>query len=298
MARRSTLEAAIDRLYQLPPGEFVAARNALARQAGAEGAAIRQVSKPALAAWAVNQLYWHQRAVYQELVERAGDLRATHAAAARGRAADLRGAGRAHDDAVALALKRALDLLGGAGLPVTDATRQAIATTLRGLPADEPAGRLTRPIEPRGFGMLAAAGAGRVRAPGPAGREPRGLRATARPDAKRSAEQEARLASARAAEEAAVRATREAEQAVRRDQFDAARTAREAERCDRRVQQAREALDEARTALEAAEGAATAARQAHDAAQSRLAQSTDQLAEARDRETAARERTRHVARRP
>ncbi|MEP6594233.1 MAG: hypothetical protein ABJC51_11100, partial [Acidobacteriota bacterium] len=59
------LDAEIDRLYQLPPEEFTAARNALAKSAGTEAAAIRQLAKPPLAAWAVNQVYWQQRDLYQ-----------------------------------------------------------------------------------------------------------------------------------------------------------------------------------------------------------------------------------------
>ena len=42
--RRSTPQ--IDRLYQLPLDEFTAARNALAKEAGAAGAQIRTLQKP------------------------------------------------------------------------------------------------------------------------------------------------------------------------------------------------------------------------------------------------------------
>ena len=50
-------DPALDRLFQLPLDEFTAARNTLAKASGADGAAIRQLSKPPVAAWAVNQLY-------------------------------------------------------------------------------------------------------------------------------------------------------------------------------------------------------------------------------------------------
>ena len=46
-------------------------------------------------------------------------------------------------------------MLQEGGHPATDATRQAILTTLRALPSDEPAGRLTRALQPGGFEMLA-----------------------------------------------------------------------------------------------------------------------------------------------
>lgn len=288
MARRADTDAEIDRLYQLPPGEFVAARNALARTAGAGGASIRGLQKPTLPAWAVNQLYWQQRATYQDLLDRAADLRATHAAASRGRSTDLRGASRAYEVAVEQALKGTLAVLSDHGHPVTDATRQAIATTLRSLPGEEPPGRLTRQLEPRGFEMLAAAsGAGRVRTNTAAARS----RSAAPPErvsgttAERSA---ARHAAERAAQEAAARATQEAEQALRRDEFQAARAARDAERALQRVQQARDALQDAQAALDEAERAVTAATRARDAAQARVARSQDQLTAARAREDAAR----------
>ena len=50
------LDEQTDRLYQLPLDQFTAARNALAKEAGSEGASIKQLVKPPLAAWAVNQL--------------------------------------------------------------------------------------------------------------------------------------------------------------------------------------------------------------------------------------------------
>ena len=44
----------IDRLYELPLEEFTAARNALAKETG--DAALKQLKKPTVPAWAVNQL--------------------------------------------------------------------------------------------------------------------------------------------------------------------------------------------------------------------------------------------------
>ena len=58
------LETDIDQLYQLPLEEFTSARNTLARTAGADAAEVRKLAKPPLAAWAVNQLYWKRREVY------------------------------------------------------------------------------------------------------------------------------------------------------------------------------------------------------------------------------------------
>ena len=287
MARRQTLEPDVDRLYQVPLADFITARNALARGAP-DAAAIRALQKPSLPAWAVNQLYWREPDVYRALVGSAADVRATHEAAARHGPADVRSASRAHEDAVDRALKATLGLVAESGQPVTDATRQAIATTLRGLPGDEPPGRLTRPLQPRGFELLTAAAAtGRVRRPAgstASGVAPAPTAAKGRPEA-----------AARLAVTAAERATREAEQAYRRDEFEAARSARDADQRSRRARAAEDALAaaeeglrEARTARDAAVRAAASAADALENARARAARSAEQLAEARQREAAAR----------
>jgi hypothetical protein len=148
------LDGDIDHLYQLPLDQFTTARNALAKQAGTDGAQIRDLEKPAVAAWAVNQLYWHRRVAYDELIQAAEALRAAHKAVLGGRAADLRGTGQAHEKQIDQATKATLAVLADQGQPVTDATKQAIVTTLRALPVEGPPGRLTRPQQPGGFEML------------------------------------------------------------------------------------------------------------------------------------------------
>ncbi len=295
MARASTSDSGIDRLYQLPLSEFVAARNALAREAGDSG--IKTLQKPSLPAWAVNQLYWRQRSVYDEVTARAEDLRATHVATQGGKRADLRGASRDHEQAVETALKATLTLLEEEGQPVTDATKQSVATTLRGLPGDEPPGRLTRPIEPRGFDMLAAAaaaGGGKVRAAVPATKAPV-VAMPARADrkkeeAERSAERE-RIAAAREALTAATRATRIAEQAARREEFEAARATRDAEKAQQRVKDARAAVAEAQQALAAAERVAADADEARDTANERVKRARAELAQMQKQEERARRAT-------
>src|SRR5829696_6210798 len=119
MARAPKSDPEIDRLYQLPLAEFIGARNALSKAAGAGADAIRALQKPNVPAWAVNQLYWRQRKVYDALIARAEDLRATHLAAARGKGADLRGASRDHEQAVDAALRSTVSILTEDGQPVT-----------------------------------------------------------------------------------------------------------------------------------------------------------------------------------
>ena len=149
------IDTEIDRLYQLPPDEFTPARNALARTAGADAADVRRLSKPPIAAWAVNQVYWKRRDIYDALVDASTELRKIHTAILGGRRADLREASKAHEDALDAALKAALAILQEEGHPATDVTRQALLTTLRALPSEDPPGRLTRTLQPGGFEMLA-----------------------------------------------------------------------------------------------------------------------------------------------
>ena len=292
MPRAPKSDAGIDRLYQLPLSEFVAARNALAKEAG--NAEIKALQKPSVPAWAVNQLYWRHRGVYDDVTARAEDLRATHLATQRDKRADLRGASREHEQAVDAALKATLALLEEDKQPITDATKQSVATTLRGLPGDEPPGRLTRPIEPRGFDMLAAAaaaGSGKVKAAAPAAKapvvalSPRADRK--KDDAERAAERE-RVAGAREALAAATRATRIAEQAARREEFEAARAARDREKAQQRVKDAKAAVKEAQEALAAAEREAADADEAHDTANDRVKRARAELSEAQKQEEKAR----------
>jgi hypothetical protein len=302
------LESEIDRLYQLPPDEFTAARNALAKHAGADAAEVRRLARPPIAAWAVNQLFWKQRDVYDALVEASTELRQAHEAVLAGRGGDLRAAGRIHDEALDTALKAALAILKEAGHPLSDSTRQAIVTTLRALPSNEPAGRLTRVLQPGGFEMLAGLSIGGTRQPerekpAPAARAeagrakaaPRGTAAgkdqPAAPEPT-AAEKRARADAVARARESAGKADRElraAEHAAQRMEFEAARTAREAEKAVKQVGLARDALAAAQETLEAAEAAAAAAERDRAAAERRSEEAAEGVDAARRRAKAARE---------
>src|SRR5260221_12776604 len=118
MASR-TLDAEIDRLYQLPLDEFTPARNALAKGAGGEAARVRALSKPPVAAWAVNQLYWRKTQVWNALLAAAENAQRVQRAVLAGRAGDVRAAGKVHDDAVEKAGRATLALLDEAVLPAT-----------------------------------------------------------------------------------------------------------------------------------------------------------------------------------
>jgi hypothetical protein len=146
------LESPLDALFQAPLADFTTTRNALAKSAGAGGAAIRQIDKPSAAAWAVNQIYWRHRRVYDKLVRASARVRAAHALILKGKRADLAPLELQHRAAVKEASARARETLAAAGDAATAAT----------LPVAGPPGRLTRPLGPVGFdalsGLLKGAG--------------------------------------------------------------------------------------------------------------------------------------------
>ncbi|MEP7117740.1 MAG: hypothetical protein ABI880_09165 [Acidobacteriota bacterium] len=143
----------IDHLYQIGLDVFVAERNALAKRT--RDAAIKSLEKPSLPAWAVNQVYWHHRAVLDRLMQAADGMRQAHRQALAGRPADVRAAEAAHRDAVRGAVTAARQVLEGAGHPATAATLEAVTRTLEALPSPEANGRLLRPLAPTGFAALA-----------------------------------------------------------------------------------------------------------------------------------------------
>jgi hypothetical protein len=152
-----SLESNIDRLYQGPLAEFVSARTALARTlTGDEARRVKALQKPAAVAWAVNQIYWHARPVYDRLIKSGGSLRGAQISALGGRAADLSGAAAAHRKALAAAIKDAQRLAASAGVnPNADALMRTFEAVSIATKAGDPAGRLTQPVQPAGFEALA-----------------------------------------------------------------------------------------------------------------------------------------------
>src|SRR5262245_31642810 len=282
------LDTEIDQLYQLPLGEFTTARNSLARTAGADAAEVRKLAKPPIAAWAVNQLYWKRRDVYDALIEASTAVRKTHKTILGGRHADLREPAREHDEALDAALKATMTIRQEAGHPATDTTRQTVLTTLRALPTDVTPGRLTETLQPGGFEMLQglsiAGGGGVIRPkpmvkPEPPPRLEPGRKA-------RTEESRAEAAKVEALRTESAKGLREAEQNARREEFEAMRTTREAERAVRQLEKAREALEAAQKTLEGAENAADEAARQRDEAARRTKEAVRALESARTRHDA------------
>jgi L-amino acid N-acyltransferase YncA len=271
------LEAEIDRLYQLPLGEFTAARQALAKRADkGEAARVKALQKPNVAAWAVNQLYWRARPAYDRLVQTAERVRTAHRAAVSGRGGDVRDLDAAHRDAVSEAMKETLHILKREGHPASSATEQAVGRTIEALPADAAPGRLVETLEPPGFEILAGlrlVGGRDVeeRLP-PTAR--RGAAPAKQPDTGPSRTELAQL------KKAVERAVRESEAAARAAKENVAELAR----ADRALEQARKdearaeaALDQAQQALERARERTITARQEADR-QRRAAREAEGLA--------------------
>jgi hypothetical protein len=147
----------IDDLYRGPLAEFTAARNALVKaERGADASRIRKLAKPTVVAWAVNQVYWRARKIYDQLIKSGERLRKAQIAALEGKkSADLREASDAHRRAIADAVKEAERLANAAGsTPAADALMRTFeALSLAAEPPEAP-GRLTKELRPAGFEAL------------------------------------------------------------------------------------------------------------------------------------------------
>jgi len=151
MARPATDEH-LDRLYQLPLDEFTSARNALAKES--RDGAVRKLEKPNAAAWAVNQLYWRERKLYDEVIKTSGQVRTAYRQMLAGKVADVRAAEVFHAEAMRRAKQAIRGMLEEAGNNAADPVMTAVAETLDALPGAEPPGRLTKPLRRTGFEAL------------------------------------------------------------------------------------------------------------------------------------------------
>lgn len=142
----------VDQLYQLPLDEFTAARNALAKQSGDN--AIKKLEKPTLAAWAVNQLYWRERKLYDEVIKTSTQVRTAYKQMLQGKKADVRAAETFHAEAMRQAKDAVRGILEEAGNTASDAVMTPVTETLDALPTTDEPGRLIRPLRRTGFEAL------------------------------------------------------------------------------------------------------------------------------------------------
>jgi hypothetical protein len=300
----------IDGLFQLPPAEFTAARNALAgklKKAGKEEEAdrIKALPKPSLPAWAVNQLFWKHRKPFDRLIEAGERFRKAQAAQLAGKEADLRGPLDARREALSELTRLAATVLRSAGHNATPDVTRRVTTTLEALatygahPGAPPAGRLTDDIDPPGFEVLAAlvpqvgrtkrsdAEPSRVIPFQQKTRPPRTGRKKGSPEEearRREEEQKAQIAAAKAAVDEAHTGLREARKAAEQAEAElkkAAARAKETEKekaeIEKRLEKAAAAADEARHEARRVASQAEEAAQAVEDAEETLAKARREL---------------------
>jgi len=259
-------DEAVDALFELPPEEFTAARDRLAKELGDRDAAgqVKTLRRPTVPAWAVNRAVRRHRDVFEQLLEAGREVRSAQRRAASGLAG--RGFGTAIGERRRLVrelTERAVDVLEDAGRS-SASHRGAIANTFEAAAAEDAAAeavgaaRLSKELTPpSGFEILGAfevlEGAGEE-APAEE-RDPQVTRAeremekwrtrlaTAREE-RRSIEREAQETAGRVTglERDLARARREAEGAATRLE----RSAKKAEDAERRLEEAAQRLEELR----------------------------------------------------
>jgi hypothetical protein len=249
-----SVESSIDSLYQGPLASFVAARGVLARTLkGDDARRVKQLPKPTATAWAVNQVYWQSRTLYDRLMTSGKKLRSAQIDALNGRSVDLREAADGHRAAVSQAVTEASRFASQAGNHPNpdDLSRTFEALSLGVTPAGTP-GRLSTSLQPLGFEALQGVVVRDL--PEKSAPVPR----HAPPPSGRSSDESSR----QAAEEARAR-QREREEAAARRQKDAA-----IKKASAVLLRAREAEARARTEWERSKLACEAAERALAALQS------------------------------
>lgn len=282
----SDLERQIDELYQRPLSAFTSARQALAKSlsgagAKADAARVKALVKPTVVPWAVNQVYWRARSIWDRLIATGQAVRAHQLAVLSGEhggpgepggpgkpgrgAGTADGAGRGGDDvegahrrAVADAVHQAIRAAAevGAQPAVDQLTRMFEALSLVVSPAERP-GRFTERVQPAGFEALLGVtiapasphtrGGARTLTPASHGVAKRSSGSAVGLDAKTGAS--AVEAARRTAATAALADARRLEEAARRTESRATQSVHDAEL---RLKQAKAALADAQAETRAA----------------------------------------------
>lgn len=265
----------VDRLFELPPDEFTAARDELAKRVAGEGRAeesrtIKALRRPTVAAWAVNQLVRRRPEDIDELLEAGASIRRAQRKVLSGiRSDEFREASERRRRVVTGLLRRAEEILGESGR-TSAATGEAVRSTLDAASLDERSGEIVRSGRlskelppPSSFG--AVEGLGLVPAP------PAEAPSRAQPPTKRGADKEKEEArTLRAQRDEATKEAKGLEEKAAQARRAAIRTREKADRAEARAdrlrQEAEQARVEAREASKKAQQAETEATRAQDAA--------------------------------
>jgi hypothetical protein len=277
------LEREIDRLFRLPLDGFVAARNELAATLrksgrGEDAERIRELPKPSVTAWAVNQVWWTDRRTFERMLDAGEHLRDQQRASLKGKAVNLRDAVEARQRAIGEVVSRAAAIMGGDD-GISAPMQQRIAATCDVLatsdvPEGTVLGRLVQDLQPAGFAALTGF---LPQLPGRAARETRGPKEAATVTPFRAREPSDAGAGARAGETA-----RQKEETALRARAAALAQAQDA------LAEAEAALRDADRELAARRTAQEKSERAYAATQARLADLERQLGEARTDEANAR----------
>lgn len=162
------LDARIGALYALPLSEFTAERNALVKtlKGNPAAATVKALAKPSVLAWAINQLYWHERALFDRVMKAGKAARASQIARLEGRAGHSDPATSEHRAALAAAATAAHRRATAAGVNApTDSLSRMLETvsTAAELPAQP--GRFVEVVQPAGFEALLGIAAAPAPAP-------------------------------------------------------------------------------------------------------------------------------------
>lgn len=249
------LNAATDRLFQLPLDAFVSERNALSKALRAderreEADRVKSLTKPPVTAWVVNQLYWTRRDRFDALMAAGDAVRQAQLALLSGRGRDALDPAMVEQRArVTELMDTATGLLESAGHGTSTAALRRVQITLEALSAyaevlEAKPGRVTADLDPPGFEALLAMAASTPLRPTPQPEpepEPEPPLDFARKKAERA------LADAEAALDAATAEAEQANQALRVASERAASLGSAADDLARRAQVARDAAEAAAT---------------------------------------------------
>jgi hypothetical protein len=252
-----------DELYGAPPADFIAQRTARVKELAGDrslAAQVKELRKPAPAAWVVNLLARARRDDLEDLLALGGDLRAAQQSLDRGEITRLAKERRALVTALARAgAQLALD----AGQKVPPSVVDVVAATLDAGLADPEAadairtGRLLRPLESIGFEPVDLAEA--IAVPEAGSRAAR-KRAPERPRPRAIDDSDAELR----------RARERADAVVARAEKDAGEAAEELGALEVRLREARRVLAAAEREAEALERQRESAESAHEKARAAL----------------------------
>jgi hypothetical protein len=272
-------------LFELPPEEFTAARDELAKRMAGEGRAaearaIKAIRRPTVAAWAVNQLARGQPRAVEELLEAGATLRRAQRKVLSGvRTSDFREASEKRRGLVTRLVRLAEDILRESGR-ASAGVGEAVRSTLEAASLDDDAGEMVRAGRlskelppPASFGAVEGLGLVPTTPEEPA--------APAKPRAKRGPEKEKDEARAlKAQQDAAAKEAKASGEKAAQARRAAIRSRGEADRAESRAERLREEAERARVAArdlgKKAQQAETEATRAQEAAD-RAARRADQL---------------------